>query len=83
MGGAFGLMFTSLETQSTQASLYGGKALEDLPFRQQLRAVGRDMATRSWSLGKNFAAVGALYSTTECVIESVSLLIGMFHVSLF
>lgn len=40
-----------------------------LPWRQVLRDVGQ----RSMTLAKNFALVGALYTSFECAIESVRL----------
>lgn len=65
MGAAFGLMFTGLETSPIHQDI------TNLPFRQQLSHVYRDMKARSLSLGKNFAKVGALYGTSECLIEGV------------
>ena len=39
--------------------------------KEQLKHTWRDMKTRSMSSAKNFAIVGAIFSGTECVIESV------------
>lgn len=40
--------------------------------KQQMKSALKDMGTRSYSMAKNFAVVGAIYSGTECCIESVS-----------
>lgn len=42
-----------------------------LPLRQQLAAGVKDMGKASWSSAKNFGAVGALFSGTECCIEGL------------
>lgn len=41
-------------------------------MKQQLKATAKDMAQRSFSMAKNFALVGAIFSGSECVIETVS-----------
>ncbi|KAI8393650.1 mitochondrial import inner membrane translocase subunit tim22 [Radiomyces spectabilis] len=66
MGGAFGLFMSSFE--------YAGPTVnEDIvnqSTKQQLKHALKDMGSRSWSMAKNFAVVGAIYSGSECCIES-------------
>ncbi len=42
--------------------------------QQTAREVFRDMKNTTMSSAKNFAIVGAMFASTECVIESVSYL---------
>ncbi|CAG8564570.1 4888_t:CDS:2 [Paraglomus brasilianum] len=44
-------------------------ALLEAPMKQQLKHTAKDMAARSFSMAKNFAVVGAIFSGTECIIE--------------
>ncbi|CAG8288162.1 unnamed protein product [Penicillium salamii] len=69
LGGAFGLFMASMSYDSTFTPQ--GRAIADLPWRQQVRAGFKDMGARSWSSAKNFGIVGALYSGTECCIEGL------------
>ncbi|KAI3661246.1 hypothetical protein MP638_005683 [Amoeboaphelidium occidentale] len=70
-GGAFGLIMTSFEASSTaQAAIQISETGKAPPLRQQLKDTARDMGKRSYSMAKSFAVIGAIYSTTECVIES-------------
>ena len=68
MGAAFGLFMSSFE--------FSGPSMDPKLLEQstkvQMKAIAKDMGTRAWSMGKNFAVVGAIYSGTECCIESVS-----------
>lgn len=48
-----------------------GREISSLPVREQLRRGFKDMGSRSYSSAKNFAVVGALFSGTECCIESL------------
>lgn len=68
MGAAFGLFMSSFE--------YAGPTMDQemvkQTTKQQIRTAFKDMGTRSYSMAKNFAVVGAIYSGTECCIESVS-----------
>ncbi|EPS37678.1 hypothetical protein H072_8565 [Dactylellina haptotyla CBS 200.50] len=68
LGGVFGLFMASMSYDSLY-SPNQQKVLE-LPWRQQLRVGLKDMGSRSWSSAKGFGMVGALFSGTECVIES-------------
>lgn len=49
-----------------------GQQLTDLPLKDQLRRGFRDMGSRSYSTAKNFGVIGAIFTGTECCIESVS-----------
>lgn len=55
-----------------------GQQLADLPLREQLRRGFRDMGTRSYSSAKSFGLIGAVFSGTECCIESVSFLLPRY-----
>src|SRR5690348_4031167 len=46
----------------------------------KIRMTLRDMGARSRSYGKNFAAVGLIYSAVECFIEKVN---GFFQLTKF
>ncbi|CAO3692843.1 unnamed protein product [Umbelopsis ramanniana] len=66
LGAAFGLFMSSFE--------YAGPTVTDemakQTTKQQMKSALKDMGTRSYSMAKNFAVVGAIYSGTECCIES-------------
>ncbi|KAG2180408.1 hypothetical protein INT44_003412 [Umbelopsis vinacea] len=66
LGAAFGLFMSSFE--------YAGPTMTDemvkQTTKQQMKSALKDMGTRSYSMAKNFAVVGAIYSGTECCIES-------------
>jgi import inner membrane translocase subunit TIM22 len=66
LGGLFGMFMSSFEMASVDPAIY------EQPMKQQLKATAKDMAQRSYSMAKNFAIVGAIFSGTECVIETVS-----------
>ena len=63
-GGLFGLFTASVDPMSTIAGA------NETPTT---RMVLKEMKSRVWSTGKNFATIGALYAGTECTIESVFL----------
>lgn len=44
----------------------------DLPFKQQMKLQFTDMGKRAYSSAKNFGFIGAVFTGTECSIESVS-----------
>ncbi|KAL2788833.1 Tim17/Tim22/Tim23/Pmp24 family-domain-containing protein [Aspergillus insuetus] len=69
LGGIFGLFMASMSYDSSFTPQ--GKAIADLPWRQQVRTGFKDMGARSWSSAKNFGIVGALYSGTECCVEGL------------
>lgn len=68
MGAAFGLFMSSFEYAGPNIS----QEMVEQTTKQQIRTALKDMGTRSYSMAKNFAVVGAIYSGTECCIESVS-----------
>lgn len=72
MGGAFGLFMSSFEFSGPSMR----PELLEQSTKVQMKAVLKDMGTRSYSMAKNFAVVGAIYSGTECCIESVSWMHG-------
>lgn len=47
----------------------GAAAMADLPLREQMKRGFKDMGSRSYSTGKNFALVGSIFAGTECCIE--------------
>ncbi|XP_033747994.1 mitochondrial import inner membrane translocase subunit Tim22-like [Pecten maximus] len=59
LGGVFGLFTASIDPMSTMST--------ETPTTKM---VLQEMKARSWSYGKNFAIVGAMFATTECLIES-------------
>ncbi|KAJ9205199.1 hypothetical protein DTO271D3_3094 [Paecilomyces variotii] len=69
LGGAFGLFMASMSYDSSFTPQ--GRAIADLPWREQVRQGFKDMGKRSWSSAKNFGIVGALFSGTECCIEGL------------
>ncbi|KAI9933071.1 hypothetical protein ASPWEDRAFT_174237 [Aspergillus wentii DTO 134E9] len=69
LGGAFGLFMASMSYDSSFTPQ--GRAIADLPWKEQVRRGFKDMGSRSFSSAKNFGIVGALYSGTECCIEGL------------
>lgn len=75
-GGMMGLFFASLGSSSPETTLFMGdrNAVTGQLYpttRAQVTAVFKDMAGRTWSSAKNFGKIAALFSASECVIESV------------
>lgn len=60
MGGAFGLFTAGLDP-----------AISDNVSKQTARDAVREMTQRGGSYARNFAVVGAMFSGTECLLESV------------
>lgn len=50
----------------------GSLPFSDLPFKQQMKLQFSDMGRRAYSSAKNFGFIGAVFTGTECSIESVS-----------
>ncbi len=46
--------------------------ISDLPFKQQMKIQFTDMGKRAYGSAKNFGFIGAVFTGTECSIESVS-----------
>ncbi|RKO96587.1 hypothetical protein CXG81DRAFT_13584 [Caulochytrium protostelioides] len=63
LGGAFGMFMSSVDWGMTDE-------FRNMSTRQQLRVTARDMGTKAWSSARNFGKVGAIFSVTECLIES-------------
>ncbi|KAI9022893.1 Tim17/Tim22/Tim23/Pmp24 family-domain-containing protein [Phycomyces nitens] len=66
MGGAFGLFMSSFEYSGPNMN----EEIANQTTKQQIKAAFKDMSSRSYSMAKNFAVVGAIYSGSECCIES-------------
>ncbi|CAM0138805.1 Mitochondrial import inner membrane translocase subunit tim22 [Umbelopsis sp. WA50703] len=66
LGAAFGLFMSSFEYAGPNIN----QEMVEQTTKQQIRTALKDMGTRSYSMAKNFAVVGAIYSGTECCIES-------------
>ncbi|KAL2760506.1 hypothetical protein ACRALDRAFT_1073671 [Sodiomyces alcalophilus JCM 7366] len=74
MGGVFGMFMASMSYDTPfHTAVPGGTAtpVSSLPLRQQLKIGFKDMGSRSWSMARNFAKVGALFSGIECGIEGI------------
>lgn len=61
LGGAFGLFTAGLDP-----------AISDDASKQTAREAVKEMTQRGRSYARNFALVGAMFSGTECLLESVS-----------
>ncbi|EMR10223.1 hypothetical protein PNEG_01495 [Pneumocystis murina B123] len=65
IGSVFGLFMSSISMDiSVDHKIY------DKSFKEQLKYGFKDMGKRSWLSAKNFATVGAIFSGSECCIES-------------
>lgn len=64
LGGAFGVFTAGIDTNV-------GIDPKDPLRTPTAREVLKDMGQRGMSYAKNFAIVGAMFSCTECIIESV------------
>ena len=62
LGAGFGLFTAGLDT-SMPSYVQG-------PQDQSAKAIFKEMKSRAASYGKNFAVVGAMFSATECLVES-------------
>lgn len=65
LGGAFGIFTAGIDSNA-------GIDPKDPLRTPTAREVLKDMGQRGMSYAKNFAIVGAMFSCTECIIESVS-----------
>lgn len=45
--------------------------------QQTVREIFREMKTTSHGYGKSFAVVGALYAASECIVETVSMIVDL------
>lgn len=70
MGGGMGvLMGLVFGTMDNDAPLAGEQGKPTKTAKQQILATAKSAGQKSWSYAKTFAAMGALYSGSECVIE--------------
>lgn len=54
---------------------------QKMTTREQLKWTLRDMGNRSYSSAKNFGMVALLFSSSECVIESVESILHIQSIS--
>ena len=64
-GGLFGMFMSSIDWQSTT------EEFQSKSTKEQIKITLKDMGQKSFSNAKNFMIVAALFSGTECIIESV------------
>ncbi|KAJ3052403.1 Mitochondrial import inner membrane translocase subunit tim22 [Rhizophlyctis rosea] len=64
LGLAFGTFMSSVDWGSNT------EEFRNLSTREQIRLTLKDMGAKSYSSAKNFAVVGAVFSGTECLIET-------------
>ncbi|KAJ3131304.1 Mitochondrial import inner membrane translocase subunit tim22 [Irineochytrium annulatum] len=64
LGGLFGMFMSSVDGGFTNDEFL------KLSTREQIRLTLKDMGAKCYSSAKNFAVVGGVYASTECVIES-------------
>ncbi|KAG0221528.1 Mitochondrial import inner membrane translocase subunit tim22 [Actinomortierella wolfii] len=65
-GGLFGFVMSSLDFAGPSMTYPN---LQELSTREQIRIMLKDMGQRTSSSAKNFAVVGAIFSSSECFIE--------------
>lgn len=68
LGVVFGIFMGTMDTSHIDGSLT--TEAQKKTFRETMREVGKSTWSRSKSYGKGFATVGALFSGSECVIET-------------
>jgi import inner membrane translocase subunit TIM22 len=68
LGVLFGIFMGTMDTSHIDGSLTTDAQKKG--FRETLREVGKSTWSRSKSYGKGFATMGALFSGSECVIET-------------
>lgn len=74
-----GAFMASMDVSTPFAQMPGVKvpgmlSLEEqrnMSTAQTARYMARQIGQRAWSNGKNFALVGAIFASSECVIEGV------------
>ncbi|KAJ1535832.1 Mitochondrial import inner membrane translocase subunit tim22, partial [Cladochytrium tenue] len=64
LGGAFGMFMSSVDSGTNMDEFL------KMRLKDQIRYTMKDMGAKSYSSAKNFAVVGAVFSGTECIIES-------------
>ncbi len=68
LGVAFGIFMGTMDTSHIDGSLTA--EAQKKTFRETMKEVGKSTWSRSKSYGKGFATMGALFSVSECVIET-------------
>ena len=68
LGVAFGVFMGTMDTSHIDGSLTADA--QKKTFRETMKEVGKSTWSRSKSYGKGFATMGALFSGSECVIET-------------
>lgn len=71
--GAFlGLFLSSFSSSPELGGLSNpnGNSNVTIPLRQQMKTIFTDMGLKSWKSAKSFAGIAALFSASECLIES-------------
>jgi len=68
LGVAFGIFMGTMDTSHIDGSLTA--EAQKKTFRETMKEVGKSTWSRSKSYGKGFATMGALFSGSECVIET-------------
>ncbi|KAI9146032.1 Tim17/Tim22/Tim23/Pmp24 family-domain-containing protein [Paraphysoderma sedebokerense] len=63
IGGLFGLFMAGVDFSATNEHL-------NKSTKEQIKYAFRDMGSRSWGNAKGFALVAAVFSGTECIVES-------------
>ncbi|KAI9017779.1 mitochondrial inner membrane translocase subunit Tim17/Tim22/Tim23/peroxisomal protein PMP24 [Gaertneriomyces semiglobifer] len=64
LGGAFGMFMSSVDWGMNT------EEFQKMSTKEQVKVTLKDMGKRSASSAKNFAIVGAVFSGTECLIET-------------
>ncbi|KAF2841170.1 TIM22 protein [Patellaria atrata CBS 101060] len=67
LGAMFGLFMSSMRYDTPLTPQ--GAEIAKLPVREQLRRGFKEMGRASYSSGKNFGLIGAIFAGTECCIE--------------
>lgn len=79
LGGMFGLFMSSMRYDTPlsysmnpanpQTGVVGAAAVQDMPWRQQLRIGLKDMGSSAFRSAKSFGQIGMIFSGVECCVE--------------
>eukprot|EP00833_Pecoramyces_ruminatium_P001576 jgi/Orpsp1_1/1175608/evm.model.c7180000054499.1 len=64
MGSVFGLVMSSIDWSVTEEEL-------KMTTKEQIKHSAKQMGSRSLAMAKSFALIGAMFTGSECVVESV------------
>jgi len=64
MGSVFGLVMSSIDWSVTEEEL-------KMTTKQQIKHSAKQMGSRSLAMAKSFALIGAMFTGSECIVESV------------